>query len=959
MKGYSCLLGLLFFILMRSSFAQELSTVSYGLRSPFQTNTIYDLYFSSDSLLYAATSKGLWVHNGIDFKEITKVDGSSIEGSSIKETAKEKLFMLDFNRQLYTVKQDSLRKVVPPKTVGQEIISTHLGSNHIYYLERTKVHVYDLEGKHLRTLDHADKWLDKVVSTDGYMGTTITDNTGKKIVYTSRLKDGILTLYDDLWDFNLDRSFGHKRLIRSENGSTIVSSDGSLQLDITSFSKKISPRFIRKIKGKIMVGCMEGLFIPVHKELLLEGKDVTDIVEDSEGNIWIATLNNGLHKVTSLNNRFYPIANEESAVHLIFKKENQLLYADVGSNVYHLEGGKFRRIYESPFRFYPKNLYYDQMNHTYVYSGSFLQLFDDSLTPTFYHKSYGELVKDREGHIIRKHRFDARILYAQLNDYLHDSLSVVSNIHPDTLFVNRYYKLLSYKDKVFDIDFVKWFKNEETYKWRDKLIYFANDTLYFDDLISFKTIHKNKVSGQFQKLTVIDDIVYLITAAEIIQYSLNGERLNTIQRLRGLQQKLNFISADHDYLAVTTSAAVYLFKSQTLEHLYTLNRQNGMYSVDFNKAWIFDGYLYANGSEGLTEIKLDHHSFNRGSPKVQLKQLKVNGYEIEGNDFSYQQNNLRLAFEARSYTVRGQLFWRLNGRDWRAEEGEPIIVLDDLKHGAYKVEAYWENEIGGKSPVFNYSFVIHKPFWLTWWFFVSLATLLFGITLFIYRRRMRQVQQRNNLENGLIASQVTALKSQMNPHFIFNALNSIQSLIIYKKNDEAFNYVDKFSVLLRQILKYSDKDFIPLYQEIEMLKNYLAMEKMRFDGNLSIEMEEYEDKDVSIPSMIIQPFVENAIKHGLLHKKSGEKTIKISFQLHNNETIICEIEDNGIGRAASQALQKENRRHGESFSTGATQKRLELLQKLHFTSLGVQYVDLTDENGAPQGTRVKITIPIE
>jgi signal transduction histidine kinase len=945
---------LLWFIIAYTPIAwgQDLSTLNYGLRSEMQTNTIYDLHFSKDNLLYIATAEGLWRYNGIQFQEILKLDGTSIEGSALREQASGQIFMQDFKGQLYQVVDDALHKHIPPKAIANEITAVHIGSRYIYYIKTDRIFVYNDQGQNTSVLRHANGQFGKSINPEGFLGMTIMKEGKERLSATCRLKDGQLEVFEEDWDFVFNPYFEGKRLLKEKE--LIYAEDQSISIDLSLAPLKITPRALYRIAGQLLVGCIEGLYFPDQQRLLLAAKDITDVVEDNEGNIWIATLNKGLHKLASLNNYYYPIENEEQAVHLIYKYKDNLIYADIGSNLYRYKGERFERFYESPSKVYPKNIYFDQEKEVYVYSGTFLQIFNADLEPLFYQTFYGAVQKDQEGQAFSKARIEGQLYYADLEKfYRFKSSSTKHN------FQNQYYQKLILEDSMKAIWFDDRFTSEETYKWKDQLIYYVHDSLCFDDLHTASRNHSIAIPGQFQKVSVIRDRVYVQSSTHLLEYSLNAKLLNAISRKNGLEQKIDFLSSDSQYLAITTADAVHILESATLKPLYRFTTENGIKSIDFSKAWVYDGVLFVNGSEGLTEIVLEGHAYTKGVPSLELQDVVVNGQTVLEHQFNYQQNNLKISMKIRSFTAGGKLYWRLNGREWRVLEGEPKITLDDLQYGNYRLEAYWQNDLGGKSKVMEYSFVIHKPFWLQIWFILAMFGAAAAIVYGFYRRRMRQLKKRSDLEQGLIASQMTALKSQMNPHFIFNALNSIQSLILYRQNDEAYNYMDKFSILVRQILNFSDQDFIPLYQEIEMLKNYLDMEKMRFDGNLQIEMEDYEDLDVKIPSMIIQPFVENAIKHGLLHKTEGQKIIKISFELVDDETIVCEVTDNGIGRKEAQALQKENKRFGKSFSTGATQKRLELLQQLEFKRLGVEYTDLEDEEGNPLGTTVKITIPIE
>ena len=221
---------------------------------------------------------------------------------------------------------------------------------------------------------------------------------------------------------------------------------------------------------------------------------------------------------------------------------------------------------------------------------------------------------------------------------------------------------------------------------------------------------------------------------------------------------------------------------------------------------------------------------------------------------------------------------------------------------------------------------------------------------------------RNKQDNLLALNkglQSQALRAQMDPHFMFNALNSIQNFIISKETKAALGYVSKFSKLMRQTLESSMKETVTVEEEIDMLKNYLDLEKLRFDKIFEYEFEIDESIDIAnteIPSMLLQPYVENAILHGLRHKNGGG-SLKITL-LNQFEYLLCVIEDNGIGRKRSDTINAERHKH-RSAGTQVTNTRLSLLQLNNNDAAKVVFLDLQGSDGNACGTRVEIKIPYE
>lgn len=199
--------------------------------------------------------------------------------------------------------------------------------------------------------------------------------------------------------------------------------------------------------------------------------------------------------------------------------------------------------------------------------------------------------------------------------------------------------------------------------------------------------------------------------------------------------------------------------------------------------------------------------------------------------------------------------------------------------------------------------------------------------------------------------QLKSLKAQMNPHFMFNAMNSIQNLVLKGDRNEAYNYLTKFSLMIRENLNMSEKSFVLFKEELSLLKKYLELERLRFKDVFEFQLLGTEDVgDVKIPSMIVQPFIENSIKHGLLHKMDGVKKLEVVFKL-DREVLICVITDNGVGIKESKKINEQNGGEHESFSTKAIRERLILLKDYYKTDIGFEYESLE------KGTKVIIKIP--
>ena len=236
----------------------------------------------------------------------------------------------------------------------------------------------------------------------------------------------------------------------------------------------------------------------------------------------------------------------------------------------------------------------------------------------------------------------------------------------------------------------------------------------------------------------------------------------------------------------------------------------------------------------------------------------------------------------------------------------------------------------------------------------AFVLLIILVVLLFNRTRLNKKIKEEVHKKNLSKHQLKALQSQMNPHFIFNALNSIQDLILKENTEDSYTYISKFASLIRKTLNHSSEEFIDIEEEIASIRLYLELEELRFK-DIVILLETNGVKNISIPPLLIQPFIENAFKHGLFHK-AGAKHLRIKFQLKDN--LICTISDNGIGRTASAKIQERRLKSHASYAVQSIEDRFILLRHLYKDNLGITYVDLESETGA-SGTTVILSLPFK
>jgi tetratricopeptide (TPR) repeat protein len=233
-----------------------------------------------------------------------------------------------------------------------------------------------------------------------------------------------------------------------------------------------------------------------------------------------------------------------------------------------------------------------------------------------------------------------------------------------------------------------------------------------------------------------------------------------------------------------------------------------------------------------------------------------------------------------------------------------------------------------------------------------IVLLLLWISLYLRHSRLKNGHEMLQLQQKLF-------RSQMNPHFIYNSLGSIQQLIIYEQPEKAVRFLSRFSKLMRSVLDSSIEDFVLLSEEISTIENYLELQNVRFPEKFDyfIEVDESIDpENIHIPSMLTQPFIENAIEHGLIPKKA-EGHILIVFK-RTNGTLILEIEDNGIGRQKAHELLMKRDKHHKSVATNITRERIDVLNRKLKKKITLDIIDLKDEQGKAKGTKVIFEIPV-
>lgn len=386
------------------------------------------------------------------------------------------------------------------------------------------------------------------------------------------------------------------------------------------------------------------------------------------------------------------------------------------------------------------------------------------------------------------------------------------------------------------------------------------------------------------------------------------------------------------------------------------------------------GSLFIAGKGGFSEIMTNEliTKINNLAPKTIFCELTVNEKKKSGLIFSnselilpHDSNNLRftLANTILDDANDIKLKYKLVGydADFVLVEKTNEIIYKNLPHGNYTLEVYLCNSLGIWDPEPVRVFInILPPWYLTLWAKTIYAFLAIGLIYLSYLLLKLRFEKQKKQEFMILESELKAIKSQLNPHFIFNSLNSIQSHIIQNKSETAAHYLNKFAKLLRRVLEYSTVETITLQQEIEWVGDYLELEELRFENKFhwKISVSPKLDTSIQIPALVLQPLIENALIHGLF-PKSESGNLHISYTIVESIAALdCTVSDDGKGRKASSSIVNPFLKANISKGMLLTGQRLDYLSKKYKVETFLNYIDKHNDAGDPTGTTVEIRIPI-
>lgn len=719
-------------------------------------------------------------------------------------------------------------------------------------------------------------------------------------------------------------------------------------------------------KGFFFIPFGSKKFVNVGKTLGLDNTQICKFYEDKEGNIWIATYGKGVYCLTS------PYLKNFSEVDGLTNNYINCIQKDISGKIFI---GTINGL----------NVFEDEKINKLKYNdGAVITGYVNNIIPSKKYMSVSitsETPKSKEinfrGALLRFFRYQSfektssgQILYGSVGNNIRifndfnstkyksyfifgngNYLNRINHIYEDrekNIWIGTFKGLCKLSYQKGNADITKWEKT-----------FFMDDPVLSSNITS---IYENK------------DNIWFTSSNGIAIYNLKKNLITSYTNLYGydLSSSTSITIDDKDRIWIGNMKGVYCYDGKSLKYI---NSNLGLPSSEVLSLF-YDkkvNKIYIGTSNGFSELDLylfDHAKQSHFDIKIINVKAGDSLYLNYSNlVFNPEQHDVKVEFIALNYSSPNSVIYKykLNDDNW-VETGNDFLNFISLKHGKYKLQLKARTQNSGWSKPYSLAFTIKPRFVETVWFELLIISVIVSLSVFLIINRLklnnRKIREELELSQRINDLKHQALSAMMNPHFIFNSLNSVQYLINSKKNEEANNYIAMMAKLIRKNLYTAGSGFILLTEEIKRLKLYLDLEKMRFDEKFSYKIiiaNEIDTSSIMIPNMIIQPFVENSLWHGIIN--SGKKgVISISFSFENIEidsilskSLIIKITDNGIGINKALMSQKE-----DHISKGIKiiEERLQLLSKKMELPKPIILEDLSNRHNNYHGTEVIISLPL-
>ncbi|MBL4710488.1 MAG: histidine kinase [Flavobacteriales bacterium] len=944
---------LLYFLFLRAA-AQQPSSITIG-KEEFAGIEIYDLIQNGEQELLIATDHGIFAYDSYEIKALHISDKSKRNSFFyFKANSKGDIYCTNLLGQFFRIQRDSV------------VLFYELADSLMNPLPRfgfTQNDEFVISSRKLLLLG-ADKKLQNLAEYEGTRGEFLKDSKGKLFLHYHE-SNGIFSIQNlkikhlkedkDSDPTSLLKFIDDKRFvaIRNESSEIAILSEDSIPKKIKS--KEIIRSIYKLEQNELWLSSAKSGLFAFNSQLepLYDGNKlfpdifISAIYQDKNKNIWLGTFGRGLLFISNSDlEEISPVSQNEHPSQIQPYDSNQVLLGTYNGTVYTISD----------------------------------ELVEDKL---FQNEVKANILFRLEGspYIIYQGNFSGAIIFNTVNKKREREINISTIKDIFTLGEREY--LIATLSGVIILKINK-SDSENTLKESFKLHYLytsPNNFSGYFDLITY-----NYYLGTDQGLISINQ------SGEINEIQYQGKRIRALS-ITGGGSKLFIGTEKHGILIIKDNRIEsFLSKKEGLSSLQVkklIVKNNKLYIANSSafQIWDFDLKLMSSfgkaegmpsnvitnfaltkkrlwllSSGKLQSILQDKIKTEKNIPSCKIIETKINGKNYNwnnGQSLNHDQNRVVFTVSAPSFKLNDVLSYKfkLKGLDqkWQYQSfNKRLIEYKFLPPGKYTliISLIFEAKEGEQTFL---DFEIKYPFWQRSWFIGILLFLSLLIIYLTHRYFLRRQASKSKLENQLIDLKLKAIQAQMNPHFIFNALNSIQDLVLKGDIENSYTYITNFSNLVRKTLDYSNHDFIDFGAEIDLLRLYLKLERLRFKTNFNYTITNNVTEDIQLPPMLIQPFVENAIAHGLFHSKK-EKNLTIDFKY--DKMLICCITDNGIGREKAREIYIRQQRNHESFSSNAIRERLSIFKQLFNQDIQVIYIDLK-ENGIAYGTQVTITIPIK
>nr|WP_294936312.1 histidine kinase [uncultured Flavobacterium sp.] len=950
-------------------FAQDPITIKLAEKDGLPDVEFYDIIEDSKGFVWLAADKGLYRFDGKDYQSYTNVNKRGLSVFGLKFDNQNQLWCNNISGQFFNLKNDKLELFLDLKNeLKGELAEFVFLKDKLLVFSTGLILAVDLKtkkrtnllkqsGKESHIVRAPFKFRDKIYFT---IDDEIFSLAGSKIqlAVNDKIEDFgsatfpkffeygqnlFLITYDNLLNQNRFFKISNKRLIEVLLPNKIKNQRIIAVSELDNFLWFCTSAGIIKIEEKNNRFLEEAVF--------LKDDFITRIISDRNETVWVSTLNNGVFIIPELQVKNYRNIVDNDNISVVEKiDDTKIAVGTTKGNLYitDLRNNEKQEIKLNNKRKISELLYLKEQNVLLI-----------STENSSYTYNVGtRKIKESNSFFNAKdlHRIDNsnQIIYcgfdkAAILKYEHDAV-----VFSKKLNASRAYR--AFYDKKFKRIYVS----------------YVDDLVVYEQDYSFKSLQYKSKNVIAKDICQTDNgIIWIATFSNGILGYKNNQFVQNFDAGSGLKSNvIQEIKSDGDDLWIVTDKGIQVLDANTNEFRSSvINNGN---SVGNSKGIIVnDKTILLATQEHFFEIDKTVRPKRYHLKEIYIKSIAINEKDTivqEKYSLPYYKNRIKFTFHSNGFYPNDELLfeYRLQGLNdnWiPLDKNVNFVNFNSLPSRDYSFEIRAKSSSENEYVSTKVDFQINQPYWKKWWFISGLLLISFGLLILFYRNKLAVKEKEKELalkkakfENELAILKLENLKSQMNPHFIFNALNSIQEYIVLNEKNLAGSYLAKFADLIRAYLEHSSKGYISLREEIECLDTYLQLEKLRFEDKFSYTItSSISNEEIKIPTMLIQPYVENAIKHGLLHKKDN-RNLSINFELLKEEKMLrCIILDNGIGREKAAQLRNVNHR---SFATEATQHRLDLLNFGRERKIGVTIDDLVNDDKNAIGTKVTLLIPI-